>query len=269
MEGIKSPVIQPLIRITGKTTSWASLSCHSDNDLISDDPGRPLVDINACESLPPLHFLSGCDYSFQKTVVYENGLRFVRKNCGSENFTDDPFDSIRRAHSTSGDSGMFVDMDKRSDRTNECALSMCSDLGMDDQLEPPYSVPACVRPVEPLAAKIEPTEVLSVDSESVKSESPIYMELEPPTTVHDFPKLVSLRRTSVRKVPKNTSTAERRMRMSVEKTNREVFEKPCTIRMVYRRHSQRRLMSQKRVVRLVPRLSQLCVQVLINEVVSY
>lgn len=255
MDGLRSPVVQPLIRLTSKTTSWASLSDNTGNRSI-DDQNSDVEE--RCESLPPLKLFTGCDFSFQKTVVYENGLRFVRRNCGSE---ISPFDSIRRAHSSSGDSGLFVDMDKRSDRTNDGTFSVCSDLGMDE--EPAYSVPTCARPLESVVT--DDGELLA-GSDSTSSESPIYMELEPPKDLEEPPRLVPMRRPPLRNKPNIISSAEKRMMMSVEKTNREVFEKPCSIRMVYRRHSQRRLLSRKRVERVVPRLTQLCVQILINQV---
>lgn len=276
MEEAKTPVIQPLLRIQGKTTSWASLSPSS----------------SETHSLPPItsSIFRGCEFAYQKTVVYENGLRFVRRSYEPEHFPGKSLDWLGPTYANSCDSGMFADMDKRSDRTLDGNFSLYSDPGMD---EPAYSVPGSVRPLEvdvtirdcdevqdvicdvfesgqvdnpiymelePLRSFINPTPIYSESSE-IYSEPPV----EPPTTYKEPPKPVAVKGAVVKKVVKYKSSAEQRM-MSVEKTNREVFEKPCPIRMVYRRQSQRRLQSKGRVERVVPRLTQLCVQVLISEV---
>ncbi|KAG8264182.1 hypothetical protein J6590_017200 [Homalodisca vitripennis] len=288
MDTSKSPVIQPLLRLTNKTTSWASLnSIHTSSVNESVE--------NSCEiseNLPS--FFRGCDDFFQKTVVYENGLRFIRGTCGSETLHERNFDSLESnqpTYSNSCDSGMFVDMDKRSDRTIDADPSAWSDLGIDvNQEEPAYSVPSSVRPLEIESTILKTSDFESPSDDIFDSEikqNPIYMELEPPKSFTDFSAAFSgpqsvpfvdppktfkepqttplVKGTVVKKVSKYKSSAEKRMIMCVEKTNREVFEKPCPIRMVYRRQSQRRLQSRKRVERVVPRLTQLCVQVLISE----
>lgn len=306
VSGHRSPVIEPLIRVTGKTTSWASLSSRGDNDLISDlgcsSPEDNLL-VRQCEtnsesgdSVAPLGgVFQGCEFGFQKTVVYENGLRFIRKNLGSDHFLERHLESLdlnQPTYANSSDSGMFVDMDKRSDRTIDGNFSLCSDLGIDvnvNQEEPAYSVPSCIRPsgIEESTltgdSSDNPEEENKVNNvfQSDSVDNPIYMELEPPKSYRapsevysEPPPTRTLREAPVkgalvRRTPRPMlrSTAERRMLLSVEKTKAE-FEKPSPIRMVYRRHSQRRLQSSKRQERLVPRLSQLCVQVLISQVHS-
>lgn len=279
MEDTKTPVIQPLLRLQS-TTSWAS-----------PRPSSPDT-----HSLPPItsSIFRGCEFAYQKTVVYENGLRFVRKSYQPEHFPAKSLDWLGPTYANSCDSGMFADMDKRSDRTFDGNFSVCSDPGIDE--EPAYSVPGSVRPLEvdvTIRDCDQVQDVLSEVFECGQVNNPIYMELEPlrsfinpppiysemseiyseppvesvesPTTYKEPPKPTPVKGAVVKKVTKYKSSAERRM-MSVEKTNREVFEKPCPIRMVYRRQSQRRLQSRARVERVVPRLTQLCVQVLISEV---
>lgn len=288
--GPRSRVIEPLIRVTGKTTSWASLSSRSDNDLISDLGCSSPVSESG-DSVSPLGVFRGCEFAFQKTVVYENGLRFIRRNLGSDHFLERHLESLdlhQPTYANSSDSGMFVEMDKRSDRTIDGNFSLCSDLGIDvNPEEPAYSVPSCVRPlgIEGPIHEGDSSEHSYGESkvknvfESDSVDNPIYMELEPPgfsrepSEVYSEPppskplKEAPVKGAVVRKAPRPMmrSTAERRMLLSVEKT-KEAFEKPSPIRMVYRRHSQRRLQSSKRQERLVPRLSQLCVQVLISQV---
>lgn len=283
--GPRSPVIEPLIRVTGKTTSWASLSSRGDNDLISDlGCSSPVSDSG--DSVSPLGVFRGCEFAFQKTVVYENGLRFIRRNLGSDHFLERHLESLdlhQPTYANSSDSGMFVEMDKRSDRTIDGNFSLCSDLGIDVNLEEPaYSVPSCIRPLGIEGPVLEGDSSEHSDGEnkvenvfqSDTVDNPIYMELEPPRSeVYSEPPVCKplreppVKGAVVRKAPRPMlrSTAERRMLLSVEKT-KEAFEKPSPIRMVYRRHSQRRLQSSKRQERLVPRLSQLCVQVLISQV---
>lgn len=375
MDEIKPPVVEPLIRLTSKTTSWASLSVSSrsehasisdldsqyvsgektneDGFYLSQRKEQDLISISDRDSQyvsvekksengfylksqrkePDLISISDLDsqyvvekknengfylkslseesseednyykikednfqsidlyrgdFSYQKTVVYENGLRLIK---GSY-FPGRKFDSLdcKRnfenyySKTNSLDSGMFLD-DRRSDRTAttstgvEMDFSVCSDFCVE---EPGYSVP-CSRPIEVSECPSLPftpyqmlendssnSEKSATQSDKLLHDNPIYMELEPPKPLERSSN--SLKscckdtkcsvRTGIRKV---TSSAEKRM-LCVEKTNREVFEKPCPIRMVYRRHSQRRLMSRKRVERIVPRLTQLCVQVLIEQV---
>lgn len=286
--GPRSPVVEPLIRVTGKTTSWASLSSRGDNDLISDLGCSSPVSDESGDSVSPLGVFRGCEFAFQKTVVYENGLRFIRRNLGSDHFLERHLESLdlhQPTYANSSDSGMFVEMDKQSDRTVDGNFSLCSDLGIDvSQEESAYSVPSCIRPLGLEGPILEDDSSESENKvknvfQSEPVDNPIYMELEPLRSLKEPPEVYSepppckplkeppVKGAVVRRAPRPMlrSTAERRMLLSVEKT-KEAFEKPSPIRMVYRRHSQRRLQSSKRQERLVPRLSQLCVQVLISQV---